>query len=169
MSSLHPPGQGPARALLAALGALSFALGGHAAAHDYTAGPLVIDHPYAVPTPPGSLHGAAYLRSVRNTGAAADRLIGATTPVARQVEIHRMTLDGDVMRMRSLPAIDIPAGKRIELKHGGEFHLMLMNLSAPLKEGDSFPLTLRFERAGEKEVSVQVQKPRKGAPSGHSH
>lgn len=169
MPRLHPSVRRLAPALLAGLGALSLALAGPAAAHDYTAGQLVIDHPYAVPTPPGSLHGAAYLRSVRNTGPAADRLIGASTPIARQVEIHRMTLDGDVMRMRALPAIDIPAGRRIELKHGGEFHLMLMNLSKPLKEGDSFALTLRFERAGDKEVSVQVQKPRSGVPSGHTH
>jgi copper(I)-binding protein len=146
---------------------LAFAAGG-ARAHDFKAGALVIDHPYATPTPAGARTGAVYFRALKNTGREADRLLGASTPAAASVEIHRSTMDGDVMRMRQLDALALPAGAELKLRHGGELHLMLIELKAPLKEGDRFALRLRFERAGEREVTVWVQQPRDGA-SGHRH
>ena len=142
-----------------------------ARAHGSRAGGLVIDHPYATPTPAGATTGAAYLRTLRNTGDQADRLIGASTPVARTVEIHRSVVDpAQVMRMRAVDGIDLPPKAELKLRHGGEHHLMLIDLRAPLKTGDRFPMTLRFQKAGEIEVMVWVQQPRdaSGAPA-HRH
>jgi copper(I)-binding protein len=141
-----------------------------ALAHDFKAGALVIDHPYATPTPPSARTGAVYFRTLKNTGREADRLLGARTPAAASVEIHRSTMDGDVMRMRQIDALALPAGAEIKVRHGGELHLMLVDLKAPLKEGERFPIWLRFERAGEREVMVWVQQPRdSGAAPAHKH
>lgn len=139
-----------------------------AQAHDFSAGDLVIDHPYAPPTPAGARTGAVYFRSIRNSGREVDRLLGGRTPVAASVEIHRSKMDGNVMQMRAISAIDLPAGATLRLRHGGDTHVMLLDLKAPLKEGDRFPITLRFEHAGEREVMVWVQQP-KAAAAEHSH
>lgn len=139
-----------------------------AIAHGTRAGDLVIDHPYAVPSPVGSTTGAMYFRALKNHGEQADRLLGARTAVAESVEIHRSTLDGNVMRMRAVDALPLPAKSTVKPMHGGEWHLMLLNLKAPLKDGDRFTATLRFERAGEKDVSVWVQQPRASAAN-HEH
>ena len=105
-------------------------------AHDFRLGPLRIDHPYATPTPPGASTGAAYLRGIRNTGGQADRLIGASTPAARAVEIHRSVIDAqNVMRMRAIDGIDLPPKGEVRLRHGGEHHLMLIGLQQQLKDG----------------------------------
>lgn len=139
-----------------------------ALAHDFRAGQLVIDHPYATPSLAGTPNGAAYLRGIRNRGAAPDRLVAASTPVAERVELHEMTTEGDVMRMREVPAIDLPAGQEVQLRHGQRYHLMLINLRQPLKVGDRFDLTLKFEKAGETTVKAWVQQPRAGSsPTGH--
>jgi copper(I)-binding protein len=142
-------------------------LGGPATAHDFRLGPLRIDHPYATPTPAGAANGAAYLRGIRNTGDQADRLVSASTPVARTVEIHRSVIDAhNVMRMRAVDGIELPAKSEVRLRHGGEHHLMLIGLKQPLQDGDRFPMTLRFDKAGEREVMVWVQTPRNAA---HAH
>lgn len=136
-----------------------------AQAHDYRAGDLVIDHPYATPTPAGTTHAAFHLRTLRNTGSQPERLLGASSPVAASVEIHQRQPDG---QMRILPALDVPAGGEISLKHGGNLHLRLVGLKQPLAKGDRFPLTLRFARAGEQEVRVWVVQPRaNGQESGY--
>lgn len=142
-----------------------------ARAHGSRLGDLVIDHPYATPTPAGARTGAAYLRTLRNTGDQADRLVGASTPAARTVEIHRSVVDaGNVMRMRAIDGIELPPKAELKLRRGGEYHLMLIDLKAPLKNGDRFPMTLRFQKAGEREVTVWVQQPRDAAGSAdHKH
>lgn len=133
-------------------------------AHDFKLGPLRVEHPYALPTAPGARTGAAYLRAIRNTGDQDDRLLGAHTPAARAVELHHSVVGTDqVMRMREVAGIAVPARGELRLRHGGEHHLMLIDLKAPLVAGESFPLTLRFEKAGEREVTVWVQQPRDGA------
>lgn len=143
-------------------------------AHDFKAGDLRIDHPYATPTRPGLSTGAVYFRGIRNTGVVADRLLSASTPVAGRVEIHRMQMlqgaQGEVMQMRAVPSLEIPAGATVAMKHGmpDGYHLMLLDLKAPLKDGDRFPVTLTFEKAGVHEVNVWVQTPRAGA-AGHQH
>jgi len=145
----------------------SLALPAHA--HGFRAGELVIDHPYATPSLAGTSNGAAYFRGIRNKGKAVDRLIGASTAVAGRVELHEMTMEGDVMKMRAVPAIELPPGHEVELRHGQRYHLMLLDLTQPLKEGDRFELTLKFERAGEAKVKVWVQQPKAREARGHSH
>src|SRR5690606_18752503 len=105
----------------------------------------------ATPTRPGLSTGAVYFRGIRNTGQAADRLLSARTPAAARVEIHRMQMEGEVMRMRAVPALDLPSGVTTSLRHGNTdgHHLMLLDLKVPLKDGDRFPVRLNFERAGE--------------------
>jgi copper(I)-binding protein len=138
-----------------------------ALAHDFKAGDLRIDHPYATPSRPGMDTGAVYFRAIKNQGTEPDRLLSARTPVATRVELHRMDMDGDVMRMRAVPAIDLPANTDVRLRHGtaNGHHLMLIGLKAPLKDGDRFPVTLTFQRAGEREVMVWVQTPSRSAAS----
>jgi copper(I)-binding protein len=139
-------------------------------AHDFRAGPLLIDHPYATPSLAGTPNGAAYLRGIHNRGGSPDRLMAASTPLAERVELHEMSTEGDVMRMREVPAIDLPAGQKVQLRHGQRYHLMLINLRQPLKLGDRFDLTLKFEKAGETTVKAWVQKPRdSGGDGGHRH
>lgn len=155
------------------LGALSLAGAAGVQAHGFKVGDVVIEHPYAAPTPPGSPNGALYLRVLKNTGSQADELVGASTSVAQAVEIHQMELDAQgVMRMRQAPSLPLPAGQAVELRHGGTrtWHLMLVNLKAPLVAGQRFAVTLRFARAGSKEVVAWVQTPREAAAEPtHSH
>lgn len=98
----------------------------------------------------------------------AARLVAASSPVAGRVEIHEMAMEGGVMKMRQIPGLDLPAGKTVELKPGG-LHLMLMDLKAPLKDGETVPLTLTVERAGKPAETLQLQAPVRalGAKSGH--
>lgn len=123
----------------------------------------VVSDAWARPTVQGQNNGGGYLRI---DSARADRLVGATSQVATSVEMHSMTMDGDVMRMRKLDAIDVPAGGTVELKPGG-LHLMLMGLKAPLAPGATFPITLKFEQAGE--VQVQAKVAPRGPAKGHDH
>jgi len=83
------------------------------------------------------------------------KLVSASSPVAGVVEIHEMTMDGNVMKMRAVPSLDLPAGKPVELKPGG-FHVMLMDLKKPLNAGDTVPITLVVESAGQRET-VEVK------------
>jgi len=142
-----------------------------AAAHDARQGALRIDHPYALPSAPGASTGMAYLRSLGNTGDQPDRLVGASTPAARAVEIHFSMRDArNVLHLHAVDAVELPARTTLQLRHGGEYHLVLVDLKAPLKAGDRFPLTLRFEKAGAREVTVWVQQLRDAAgPQAHRH
>lgn len=153
---LHTPG----RVARLALGLGGLLLAATAVAHDFRVGDLVIDHPYAVPSPAGAANGAAYLRGIRNRGTVPDRLLGASTPVAQRIELHEMRMDGEVMRMREVPGIDLPPGQEVSLRHGQRYHFMLVKLDKPLAVGDRFEMTLRFEKAGEYKVPVEVQQPR---------
>ena len=136
-----------------------------AAAHDYTAGDVAIAHPWTRAAGANG-NGAAFMQ-LRNTGAQPDRLISASTPAARTVELHTMTRDGDVMRMRPVQDIPVPAGGTVALQPGG-FHIMMIGLTAPMNQGGRVPLTLRFERAGEVQVELAVEAA--GARgSGHQH
>lgn len=103
-------------------------------------------------TAPGQSVGAAY---VTLTSPAPDRLVGAETGLAR-AELHTMTMDGNIMRMRPVDGIALPAGEPVALAPGG-LHIMLMDLKAPLQAGQHFPLTLRFEHAAPVTVTVQVE------------
>ncbi len=124
-------------------------------ANEFKLGAITIDHPYARATAPGQPAGGGFL-TLRNSGTAGDRLLSASAEVAKTVELHTMKMEGDVMRMRQVEAIELPAGKAVELKPGG-LHIMFIGLKAPLKKGDSFPLKLKFEKAGEVTVQVNVE------------
>lgn len=139
---------------------------GDASAHDYQLRALHIDHPFARATPGGARNGGVYL-SVENRGDQADRLIGVSTPVAR-AELHQMSVDAGVMRMRAVDGIDVKAGGRLVLQPGA-YHVMLTDLKRPLQAGDSFPMTLAFEKAGSIEVSVVVESIAAGVMPGHSN
>ena len=106
--------------------------------------------------PSGATAGAAYL-TLSNLGSAPDRLLGGATPVASQVEVHEMSMDGGVMRMRPvLGGLVIPAGGTVALKPGG-YHIMLIGLKTPLTAGSKVPLTLNFEKAGLVKLQVPVR------------
>jgi copper(I)-binding protein len=136
---------------------------GLAAGHGVKVGDVAIEHPFATPTLAGTSNGAAYFVAIENTGKTADRLVSATTPVAERVEIHTMAVDAKgVMRMREIDGVALAPNAKVEMKPGGAMHLMLIGMKAPLKAGTSFPMTLKFERAGSVDVSVSVQAPKAG-------
>ncbi len=112
-----------------------------------------IEAVWARPTVAGQSGGGGFLKITG--GATADKLVGVSTPIAKMSELHTMEMDGNVMRMHPIDAIEVPAGATVELKPGGR-HLMFMGLTQTLKSGARFPLTLRFEKAGDVKVDVQV-------------
>lgn len=138
-------------------------------AHEFTLGNLAIGHPFARPTAPAQSAGGGYLKLV-NRGAEPDRLVGvsAAPAIADRVEMHSMTMDGDVMRMREVAGIDLPAGQTVELRPGG-LHLMLIGLKAPLTAGQRFPVKLSFRQAGEISVDIHVELPRTVEAPAHRH
>ena len=101
------------------------------------------------------------------------RLVAATSPVANVVEIHEMSMDGTVMKMRAVPGIDVTAGKAVDLKPGG-YHIMLIDLKDAIKTGDMVPITLVFEGADKKQQTVEIKAPArplnaKAAADEHKH
>ena len=109
-------------------------------------------------------NGAAYF-TLANRGKTDVKLVGVTANVARRVELHTHRMDGNIMRMRPLANIVVPAGTSVTLKPGGH-HVMLMGLIAPLKEGDAFPLTVVFEKAAKMRISVKIGKIGAAGPMG---
>ncbi len=129
--------------------AIAALAGGNSAvmAQDVRAGDLVIETPWARATPGGAKAGAGYF-AVLNAGNAADRILSATTPIADRVELHKTEMDGGVMRMRKIDGgVEVPPGEVVRFKPGG-LHLMFIGLNDPIKEGERFPLTVEFEKAG---------------------
>jgi periplasmic copper chaperone A len=129
----------------------------------FAAMPIKVEDPWARATAPGAKVGAGYMKITSGT---ADRLVGASTPAAARVELHITVKEGEVMRMREVKAYDIPAKGGFEAKPGGA-HLMLVDLKAPLEAGTKVPMTLRFEKAGEVKIELQVRA--LGATGGHRH
>ena len=151
---------------LSALAGLALGLAAlFADAHQFKLGAITIGHPYARATGAGQPTGGGYM-SFANAGPA-DKLVAISADVSTSVELHSMTMEGDVMRMRQVDAIELAAGKTVELKPGG-YHVMFVGLKAPLKAGDKFPVKLKFEKAGEVEVIVNVEAPAAAAAE-HKH
>jgi hypothetical protein len=126
------------------------------AATEAAASIITVTEPWSRETAEGQNAGGAFM-AIANTGTAADRLTGGSTPVAGRVEIHTMSMDGGVMRMRQLESgLEVPAGSVVTLKPGS-FHVMLMDLKQPLKAGDKVPLTLTFMGAGTVATELAVQ------------
>lgn len=140
--------------LLAFLLLAVMAIGAPALAHEYKLGDLVIDHPWARASAGDAKNGAAYL-SIANDGSASDRLIGAASR-AGHAELHNHVSEDGVMKMRAVDGVDLAPGEKVALEPGG-LHVMLMGLAEPLVEGESFPLTLTFEKAGSIDVEVKVE------------
>ena len=131
-------------------------LAASARAEDVKAGDLVITQGWSRATPGGAKIGGGFL-TIENKGSAPDRLIGASADVAGEVEVHEMAMKDGVMTMRPLErGLTIDPGKTVKLAPGG-YHLMMMNLKSPLKQGDKVPLTLQFEKAGKVAVTLDVQ------------
>ncbi|SDD97751.1 copper chaperone PCu(A)C [Rhodospira trueperi] len=144
-------------ALVALLGALFLIPSSTIATHaeEVTVGPLTIADPWARASAGRARAGAAFM-SITNDGAEADRLVAADADVSEVVELHTHIKDGDVMRMRKVEAIDVPADETTVLQPGG-LHVMFIGLHESLKEGEAFPVTLTFEHAGDVEVTVTVK------------
>ena len=136
-------------------------------ARDYTLRDLRIEHPHARPTPPGARTGGAYL-TIRNGGKEADRLLRVSSPAAATVELHSMTMDGNVMRMRAITALDIPAGATVTLGSSG-YHVMLIELARPLAAGSTVPLTLTFEKSGTLDIVADVEPAVGAGKAAHGH
>ena len=138
--------------------ALALLLAGSPAAFaaDVKAGDLVITQPWSRATPGGAKTGAGYL-TIENKGSAPDRLVAVSGDVAGRIEVHEMAVNNGVMTMRPLEkGLVIEPGKTVALSPGG-YHLMLMELKSPLKQGDKLPVTLEFEKAGKVAVTLEVQ------------
>ncbi|WP_298183953.1 copper chaperone PCu(A)C [uncultured Pseudomonas sp.] len=138
--------------LLAALLAPSL----FASAHEYSAGELHIEHPWSREMPPVAPTAAAYF-VVHNKGGEADRLLSVATPVAGRAEMHEHLHANGLMKMQQVQSVAIPAGGEVKFAPMG-YHVMLFNLKQQAKDGERFPLTLTFEKAGTIEVEVAVQK-----------
>ena len=120
-----------------------------------TTAPVAVDGAWARASVQGQKATGAFMRL---TAAETTRLVRAESPVAGVVEVHEMKMEGDVMKMRAVPGLDLPAGKAVDLKPGG-YHVMLMDLKAPLAKGANVPLTLVFQDAKGVESQQQVQVP----------
>jgi periplasmic copper chaperone A len=142
-------------ALLAAVAA-SLLFVPPASAHEIKAGTLVLTDLWARATPPGAKAGGGFL-TITNTGDEPDRLVSASTPEAAIGEVHEMKVEDGVMTMRPLAdGLAIPAHDSVTLAPGG-FHLMFINLKAPLAEGGKMPVTLTFEKAGTVETFLHIE------------
>ncbi|WP_024506905.1 copper chaperone PCu(A)C [Bradyrhizobium sp. ARR65] len=125
-------------------------------ADDVKAGDLVISQAWSRATPNGAKIGGGYL-TIENKGSAPDRLVGGSSDVASSVQVHEMSMENGVMKMRPVEkGLAIDPGKTVKLAPGG-YHLMMMDLKAPLKQGDKVPVTLEFEKAGKVTVSLEVE------------
>jgi copper(I)-binding protein len=137
-------------------------------AQEVKAGDLVISQAWSRATPGGAKIAGGYL-TIENKGAAPDRLISGAGDVAGKVEIHEMAMNNGVMTMRPLDkGLPIEPGKTVKLAPGG-YHLMLMDLKNPLKQGDKVPLTLKFEKAGDVKLALDVQGVGAQAPAAGDH
>ena len=154
------------RALLVMVAALALAvvaMPAPAPAHEESAGDITIVHPWSRPAAQGQ-NGVIYLE-ISNGGAADDRLIAVSTPLAGRVELHRSTMEDGIHRMEKVDSIAVPAGGTVALEPGG-LHVMLIDLEFMLMAEETIPVTFTFERAGDVSTGVSVESRGSG---GHDH
>ena len=143
------------KALAAALGMLAIlgtAMPGQA--HEEKTGDITIVHPWSRPAAQGH-NGVIYL-GIKNQGAAADRLVAVSTPLATKIEFHQSTMEEGIHRMEQVEGIDVPAGSEVTLAPGG-LHVMLVDLKFMLMADESIPVTFTFERSGAITTGVSVE------------
>lgn len=128
---------------------------------------VTVSDPFARASAGMAQVGAAFM-TLKNGSGSDDKLVAASSPVAASAELHNHIMEGDIMRMREVPSIDIPAGGTVGLQPGG-LHVMLMGLKEPLRQGEVFPLTLTFAKAGAITVEVPVKAPAQMAPMPDHH
>ena len=126
-----------------------------AASQTQPAQPVRVEGAWVRSTVAGQKSTGAFMRI---TATSATRLVGVLSPVAGVAEVHEMKMNGNVMTMRELPALDLPAGKAVDFKSGG-YHIMLMDLKQPLMPGSTVPLTLKLRDAGGVESRVEMTAP----------
>ncbi|AMR67812.1 copper chaperone PCu(A)C [Aquipseudomonas alcaligenes] len=136
-----------------------------AQAHEYKAGKIEIDHPWSREMPPSAPNAAAFF-VLHNQSDTADRLVSASSPQAQKTEIHEHVHKDGLMKMQQVQGVDVPAGGEVKFVPMG-YHVMLFGVKQQLKEGERFPMTLRFEKAGEVQVEVAVQKDAPAAEHNH--
>ena len=135
------------------IAATSLGLGFSIHAQEAKVGSIKIENAYTRSTVPGQQVAGGFMK-IENKGGV-DQLISASSPVAGEVQLHEMAMEGNVMKMRQVKDIAVPAGATVELKPGG-LHLMFMNIKAPLAAGETVPVKLKFAKAGEVEVKMPV-------------
>lgn len=143
--------------------------GAHGASHKAAphASDIEVSGGYTFASRPGVPNVGVYFEHVSNSGAEADELLSAETSLARRTELHEMKVENEVMRMRQLPSITIPAHGSVDMRKGASYHVMVMGIDKPVVAGDRFDLKLRFRRAGEMTVPVEVREAGKAAGHGH--
>ena len=134
--------------------------------------PVKVEGAWARATVQGQKGTGAFMSLTAKDGA---QLVGVSTPVAGVAEVHEMKMEGDVMKMRALPSLDLPAGKKVDLKPGG-YHVMLMDLKAPLAKDSTIPVTLLFKDAKGVQSKLELKLPvatmapgTAGAAAEHKH
>ena len=133
-------------------------------AQTYKAGTIEIEQPWARATPKGATIGAGYMK-ITNTGTESDRLVGGSVSFAQRFEVHSMTMEQGVMKMREVKdGLEIKPGETVELKPGG-YHVMFVGLKEPLKQGEDLSVTLKFAKAGTVEVKYPVAAVGAGGPA----
>ena len=148
--------------------AAAFLLAGSAAAHEASSKGVTVAHPWVRANPGGSTLTAAFLEVKASKESDGDKLLSVSTPAAGRAELHTHVKEGDVMKMRRVEAIAIKGGESHVLKPSGD-HVMLLDLKAPLKEGDLVKLTLTFEKAGPIDIEATVEPPGAMGPHGMTH
>ncbi len=136
--------------------AIGFSLSAHAG--------VTVTDAWAKASAPGQTTAAAYMSIKSDTAA---KLVGASTKASKSVQIHEMKMQDNVMTMRPIDALDLPAGKTVKLS--GNYHIMLIDITQPLKKGDTFPLTLTIEGADKQRQSVEVKVKVRAAMSMQKH
>ena len=130
--------------------------GSSARAEEVKAGDLVISQAWSRATPNGAKIGTGYF-TIENKGTTADKLVGVSGEVSDKIEVHEMSMNNGVMKMRPVDGgLTIEPGKTVKLAPSG-YHLMIMDLKSPLKQGGKVPVTLEFEKAGKVAVTLDVQ------------
>ena len=116
---------------------------------------VVIKDAWVRSTVPGQMGTGAFMKITAKAGM---KLVGVSSPIAGVAEVHEMKMDGDIMKMRAMPVLDLPAGKTVELKPGG-YHVMLMDLKQPLMKDSKVPLTLMFKDAKGVQSKLELNVP----------